>query len=142
MAFDVDALLDLWQHPWVRGPEAEAAFRRLYTDPVLVNGSPLGAADLVERAIALQAALADQRREVLHLVDTPEAVAVAFRLTGTHVGPLATKAGVLPATHRTATLTVIDILVLEGGLVRQIWMVGDELGTLVGLNAVALRPPS
>lgn len=142
MTFTVDALLDLWGQPWQRGPEAEDAFRRLYADPVLLNGTPVSAATLVDRAIALQAALADQRREVLHVVETPGAVAVAFRLTGRHVGPLATKAGVLPPTHRTLTLSVMDILVLEDDRVSRIWMVGDELGTLAALDAVALRPPA
>jgi predicted ester cyclase len=141
VTFTIDELLDLWGHPWQPGPAAEAAFRRLYADPVLINGTPTTAAGLVDRAIALQAALADQRREVLHVVETTDAVAVAFRLTGRHVGPLGTKLGVLAATHRMVTLTVMDILVLEQGRVRSIWMVGDELGTLAALGAVVLHQP-
>lgn len=141
MTFTIDELLDLWGHPWQPGPEAEAAFRRLYADPVLINGTPTTAAGLVDRAIALRAALADQRREVLHVVETPNAVAVAFRLTGEHVGPLATKAGVLAPTHRLVTLSVMDILLLVDGRISRIWMVSDELGTLSALDAVALRQP-
>ena len=87
MSFDIEALLDLWQRPWQPGPEAEAAFQRFYTDPVMINGTRAGAGVLVERAIALNTALVDQRREVLQVSESADAVAVAFRLTGRHVGP-------------------------------------------------------
>jgi hypothetical protein len=33
---------------------------------------------------------------------------------------------------------VIDILALTGGLVSSVWMVGDELGLLMQLDAVRL----
>lgn len=54
MAFDVEALFRLWTDPLPEGPAAEDAFRTLYTDPVVVNGVPLTAADLVSRARAMQ----------------------------------------------------------------------------------------
>src|SRR3712207_2867921 len=54
MSFDINGLLDLWSGPVIAGPDAEAAFGRLYTDPVVVNGTELAVAALVERAALLQ----------------------------------------------------------------------------------------
>ena len=48
MGFDVEALFRLWTDPLPEGLAAEDAVRTLYTDPVVVNGVPLTAADLVE----------------------------------------------------------------------------------------------
>jgi predicted ester cyclase len=141
MSFDIEALLDLWQRPWQPGPEAEAAFRRFYTDPVMINGTRAGAGVLVERAVGLNAALVDQRREVLQVSESADAVAVAFRLMGRHVGPLTTSAGVLAPTGRSITLRVIDILTLTDGRVSAIWMVADELGGLAAIDAVSLTQP-
>jgi hypothetical protein len=141
MGFDIEALLEVWQRSWQPGPEAEAAFRRFYTDPVMINGSAAGTGVLVARAIALNNALVDQRRELLQVSESAGAVAVAFRLTGRHVGPFTTSAGTLAPTGRTITLRVIDILTLTGGRVSAIWMVADELGALAGIDAVTLAQP-
>lgn len=141
MRFDLEELLDLWQRPWQPGPDAEAAFRRYYTDPVMINGTATDAALLVQRAIALNAALADQHREVLQVAQTADTLAVAFRLTGRHVGPLPTSAGVLTATDRTLTLRVIDLLTLTDGRISAVWMVADELGALAAVDAVTLARP-
>jgi hypothetical protein len=138
VTFDIAALLDLWTRPHQDAAAAAAAFRRLYTDPVLVNGSPLTADQLVERAVALQATFDGVRREVLDVCDAGGKVAVAFRLEGRHVGPLATSAGVLAPTGRLASLRVIDILTLTDGRISGITMVADELGALAALDAVAL----
>jgi hypothetical protein len=37
-------------------------------------------------------------------------------------------------------MRIIDILTLTDGLISNIWMVADELGALVAIDAVALRP--
>jgi ketosteroid isomerase-like protein len=141
-AFDPDALLQLWTRPMTPGPDAERAFRELYTDPVTVNGNALSAADLVDRAMALQAAIEHPDREVLDIADAGGKVAIAFRLTGRHVGPLATAAGVLPATGRTVSIRVIDILTVSDGRISEIIMVSDELGALSGIDAVRLVEPA
>jgi ketosteroid isomerase-like protein len=120
--------------------EAVAAFRALYTDPVTVNGLRLTAHDLVARARALQATLEQPRREVIDVVEDGDKVAVAFRLTGRHAGPLATQLGPVPATGRPLTLRVIDILTIVDGRIRTIEMVADELSALRSLDAVALIP--
>jgi hypothetical protein len=93
---------------------------------------------MVARARGLQAALADVEREVLDMVENGDKVAIAFRLRGTHVGPLSTGGGVLLATNRRLTLRVIDILTLSAGVISSIWMVADELGALVEVDAVRL----
>ena len=138
MKYDITALLDLWTRPHHNRVEAEQAFRQLYTDPVVVNGSPLTASQLVQRAKALQGALDQVHREVLDVCDTGAKVAVAFRLEGQHVGPLITSAGVLSPTGQRLSLRVIDILTLTDGRISSITMVADELGALAPINAAAL----
>jgi len=122
------------------GPAAEDAFRTLYTDPVVVNGVPLTAADLVNRARAMQDVFESIESEVLDLVESDGKVAVAFRLGGRQVGPLSTAAGVVAPSDQLVTMRIIDILTLTDGLISNIWMVADELGALVSIDAVALRP--
>jgi hypothetical protein len=65
-------------------------------------------------------------------------VAVAFRMSGRHRGTLDTAAGPVPATGRLLTLRVIDVLTITDGRISSIWMVADELGALVALDAVRL----
>ena len=142
MLLDVEALLRLWTDPLPQDDEAAAdAFRRMYTDPVTVNGTPLGAADMVARARVMQAALAEPERDVLAVVESSDAVAVAFRLAGRHVGALDTPAGRLPASGARIELRVIDILSLTEGRISAIWMVGDWLGALAPAGLVQLNTP-
>ncbi|NEM06236.1 ester cyclase [Geodermatophilus normandii] len=140
MAFDVDRLLRLWTEPLPGGPAAEEAFRAVYTDPVTVNGSALSAADLLARARALQQAFADAQRQVVSVVEDGDRVAVAFRMGGRQVGPLATSAGPLPPTGRHVELRVVDVLTVTGGRISDVWMVADELGALAAVGAVRLVP--
>jgi len=138
VSFDVDALLDLWTRSRNDPTEAVAAFRQLYTDPVEVNGVPVTAEGLVQRAVALQHAFAEVHREVLQVCDAGATVAVAFRLRGRHVGPLGTSAGVLSPTGEQISLRIIDILTLTDGRISSITMVADELGALAPLHLAAL----
>jgi hypothetical protein len=139
MAFDVERLLRLWTDPI---PEDDAAaaesFRRLYTDPVTVNGTPLTAADLVARARVMQSALEEPEREVLAVADAGGSVAVAFRLAGRQVGPLDTPVGRVAPSGRRIDVRIIDILTLSGGLVSAIWMVADWLTALSDADVVSL----
>ena len=138
MAFDIEALLDLWTDLPADPAAAVDAFRTLYTDPVVVNGTALTAEDLVTRARALQQTFDPMRREVLEVVDAGDKVAVAFRLSGRQVGPLTTAAGVLAPTGQEIALRVIDILTLTDGRISEITMVADELGALVAVGAARL----
>jgi ketosteroid isomerase-like protein len=142
MAYDIEALLRVWTMAPADEAEAVAAFRALYTDPVTVNGVRLTPHDLVARARTLQTTLEQPRREVIDVVEAGDKVAVAFRLTGRHAGPLSTQLGPVPATGRPLTLRVIDILTIVDGRIAAIEMVADELGALRALDAVALTPPS
>jgi hypothetical protein len=46
----VDRLMGLWLAPPSDDNSAMQAFRELYTDPVLINGAPMTATDLLARA--------------------------------------------------------------------------------------------
>lgn len=138
MTFDIDRLLDLWSGPVTAGPEADAAFRELYTDPVLVNGVAVPVSALVERAVRLQSTFDRVDREVLDVADCGDKVAVAFRLTGRQVGPMSTSAGELAPTGQRLSMRVIDVLTLTEGRISSLWMVADELGALAQVGAAAL----
>jgi uncharacterized protein YndB with AHSA1/START domain len=141
--FDVDRLLRLWIDPLPEDDDAATdAFRRLYADPLTVNGAMLSAADMVARARAMQGALAEPEHEVLAVVDTGDTVAVAFRLSGRHVGPLDTPVGRLLGTGVRIDLRVVDILSFADGLISAILMVGDWLTPLAdaGLVGVLTQP--
>ena len=143
MAFDVERLLRLWSDPLpVDDGATAAAFRELYTDPVTVNGTSMSPADFVDRARAVQNTFAPVRREVLSVVEGGDRVAVAFRMGGRQVGTWTTSAGPVPATGREFWLRVIDVLTVADGRITDIVMVADELGVLVGLDAVRLRTPA
>ncbi len=138
MAFDVDRLLDLWTQPPTVTADAVQAFRELYHDPVLVNGSPIPAEDLVARARVLKAAFENLQREVLDVCDAGSKVAVAFRLGGRQVGPLNTSVGVLEPAGQDISLRAIDILTIVDGRIASIVMVADELSVLAAAGAVTL----
>jgi predicted ester cyclase len=138
MSFDVDRLLRLWSEPLGEDDAAEAGFREIYADPVSVNGAPVSAAGLVARARALQGVFDGLERQVLDVVEGGGKVALAFRLRGRQIGELATSAGPLPATGRVLDLRVIDVLTITDGRISDIWMVADELGALVAMDAVRL----
>lgn len=140
MSFDVDAMMRLWSDQLPDSDEeAAAAFRELYTNPVVVNGAELSVADLVARARAVHRTFDRRDNEILDVVQDNDRVAVAFRMSGRQVGPLATTLGPLPPSGRRLELRVIDILTLTNGRVSKIWMVADELGALVAADAVAWK---
>lgn len=126
MTFDVSSLLDLWTSDYGDATTATAAFGEVYCDPVVVNGAPISVADMVERARKLKSALTDVSREVLDVCDAGTKVAVAFRLGGLHIGPLATSAGELPPSGQHVSMRVIDILTFTDGKISEITMVAEE----------------
>jgi hypothetical protein len=138
MSSFLDRVLRLWTQPLGDQASAVAAFRTLYADPLRVNGAQLSVADLVARARALQATYDDVEFQVLDQVESPSRVVVAFRMRGRHVGPLATPLGVVAPTGRMVDNRVIDVLELTDGLITGIWVVADELGLLLQLDAVRL----
>src|SRR5690349_2767903 len=119
----VDRLMRLWTGPLADQAAAEAAFRELYTDPVRVNGTDLTVADLVVRARALQTAYADLGHELVDEVHAGDKLVIGFRMTGRHVGPLATPLGTVPPTGREMVTRVTDILTVRDGRISDIWVV-------------------
>ena len=138
MAFDVEALMAVWTRPYATAADAVQAFRTLYHDPVVVNGTPIAADDMVDRARALQSTFENLQRQILDVCDAGSKVAVAFRLGGRQVGPLRTSAGMLPPTGQEVWLRVIDILTIVDGRIADIVMVADELGALAAVGALTL----
>src|SRR6478672_2118331 len=124
---DTDHLMGLWADPPADDVSALAAIRALYTDPVQINGTTMTALDLLARVRGMQRAYSGLRHELVERVDAPGRLVIAFRLRGTHTGPLATPFGELAATGRTFEVRVSAVT-----------MVADELGQLAALGALRL----
>ena len=129
---DTDRLMGLWADPPADDDAALAGIRALYTDPVQINGTMMTALDLLARVRGMQRAYSGLRHELVERVDAPGRLVIAFRLRGTHTGPLATPFGELAATGRPFEVRVIDILTLTDGRISAVTMVADELGQLAG----------
>jgi hypothetical protein len=121
------------------GQDAEAAFRELYADPVVINGRPVTISELVARARTTADALVDRSTQVLYQVADGDATAVAFRIRAKHVGPLPTPLGEIPGTGGPIDLQVIDVLSLRDGVIHELWMVADYLGALGASGAISVR---
>jgi ketosteroid isomerase-like protein len=134
-----ERLFALWIDPPRDDDSALAAFRDLYTDPVDVNGTPIAAVDMLARARGLHRAYSGLRHELLDVVEAPGRLVVAFRMLGTHTGPLPTPLGTVEATGRPVAIRTIDVLTVVDGRISAVCVVGDELGNLLGLDALALR---
>ncbi|MGH4027207.1 MAG: ester cyclase [Pseudonocardiaceae bacterium] len=134
----VDRIMALWLAPPPDDEEATEAFRALYTDPVLINGAPLPATDLVTRMRMLHGAFTGLRHEILHRVDASDQVVIAFLMRGTHTGPYRTPLGEVAPTGRQVAIRTIDILSFTAGRVSEVAVVADEMGLLTGLGALRL----
>jgi predicted ester cyclase len=137
-----ERLFAVWLDPPSDDAEGVAAFRALYTDPVNVNGTAVAAAEMLARARALHRAYSGLRHELLDVVAVPGRLVVAFLMRGTHTGPLPTALGSVAPTGREVAIRTIDVLTVVDGRIAAVCVVGDELGTLVRLDAVQLRAPS
>jgi predicted ester cyclase len=139
MSLDLECLMAAWD-----SPPGAAAFADLYADPFLLNGTTTSVAALVSLAQGLRAAIADQRREILDVVSAgPDKVVVAFVVRGRHVGSLPSRLGTVAPTGRAVEMPVIDIFTLADGLITEVRAVSDELGLLIGLDAIGpARGPS
>jgi ketosteroid isomerase-like protein len=135
---DTDRLMTLWATPPDDDAAVLAGLRALYTDPVGINGTSMTALDLLARIRAMQRAYTGLQHELVDRVDAPGRLVIAFRLRGTHTGPLATPFGELAATGRAFEVRVIDILTLTEGRISEVTMVADELGQLAALGALTL----
>jgi predicted ester cyclase len=134
----VDRILKLWLAPPADDDVAATAFRELYTDPVLINGAPVPATGLVARVRMLHGAFHGLRHELLQRLYAPGQIAIAFRMHGTHTGPYRTPLGDVAATGQPVAIRTIDVLTLTDGKVSDVYVVSDEMGLLIGLDAVRL----
>jgi hypothetical protein len=92
----------------------------------------------VGRARRLHAAFEGLRTELVERLDAPGCIVIVHRQAGKHVGRLSTPLGELEPTGRVVEVLTIDVLRIEAGRVAGIWVVGDELGRLIQLQAVGL----
>jgi len=128
-------LMDLWTVPPDEQADPAAAFRAVYADPVVINGTPMPVPDLVARARALHVAFADHRIEIVDQLAGPGKLAIAFRHTARHVGRWTTALGEVEASGRTVTGLGIDILSFDdSGRIARIWVLADELQRLAQLR--------
>jgi hypothetical protein len=134
----LERLLPLWTQLAGSRDDAEAAFRKVYADPVVVNGTEMRVAGLVDRARALQRAFDGLSMHILDTVETPDRVVIAFLMRGRHVGPLISPLGTVAPTHRDIEVRTIDVLTIRAGVVSAIWVVSDDLGLLRQLGAAKL----
>jgi predicted ester cyclase len=135
--------MDLWLAPPADDDDAVAAFRTLYTDPVQINGVAMSAAELVARARALHASYEGLHHELIDQVHSPGKTVIAFRMRGTHVGRLSTPLGDVSPTGRAVDIFTVDVLtLLPDGRVNEVWVLSDQLGLLLGLDALALSAPA
>ncbi len=138
MSVLLDQLFALWQEPVDERDDPEAAFRKVYADPVSINGVSTPVTALVERARNLQRAFADLRTEIVDQVETQDRLVIAFYMRGSHVGPLLTPIGTVAPTGATVEIRTIDVLTISDGLITALWVVSDELGMLTELDSVRL----
>jgi hypothetical protein len=89
----LERLVALWTQPVGSRDDAEAAFREVYADSVVVNGTEMPVADLVSRARALQEAFDGLGMDILDTVETPDRIVIAFHMRGRHVGPYVSPLG-------------------------------------------------
>jgi SnoaL-like polyketide cyclase len=134
----LDRLFPLWTQPVDSRDDAEAAFREVYADPVVVNGVETPVADLVRRAGMLQRAFDQLDMHIVDAMETPDRVVMAFLMRGRHVGPFHSPLGVVAPTQREIEVRTIDVLTVTAGVVSAIWVVADDLGLLRQLGAVTL----
>ena len=134
----VERLLPLWTHPVDARDDAQAAFGQVYADPVVVNGTEMTIAELVDRARSLQRAFDRLGMDILDTVETPGRIVIAFVMRGRHVGPFVSPLGSIAPTQRDIEVRTIDVLTITGGLISAIWVVSDDLGLLRQLGAIKL----
>jgi predicted ester cyclase len=138
----IERALALWGRPLPPGDAALEAFRAVYADPLMVNGTPTALIVLVERAQMMQAAFDGLRHTVLEEFEAPGRLAFAFRISGRLVGPLVTPLGELAPTGAEVEVAGMDIFVVDEDRVTAVWALADYLTLLMDAKAVSPLPPS
>jgi predicted ester cyclase len=126
----VDQLMDLWAEPFPDPAKALTAFAAFYTDPVTINGTELRLASLVDRATSMHASLERDSVHVLDVVAATGKVVVVFEMTARHIGTWRSALGDIAATSMNVTVRTIDVLTLADGLIKDVWVLTDEVSLL------------
>jgi len=134
----LERLLPLWTQPIDGRYDAEAAFRDVYADPVVVNGVETSISELVDRARSLQQAFDRLDMHILDAVETPDRIVIAFHMRGRHVGTYISPLGAVAPTGRDIEVRTIDVLTIASGVISRIRVISDDLGLLRQLVAVKL----
>jgi hypothetical protein len=134
----LERLLPLWAEDIGARDDAEADFRAVYADPVVLNGTEVPVAALVGRARSLQRAFDRLDMHMLDTVETPDRIVIAFLMRGRHVGTFDSPLGPVAPTQRDVEVRTIDVLTVTAGVISAIWVVSDDLGLLRQLDAARL----
>lgn len=137
----VDRMLELWKHPPGADPSVLSAFRAVYSDPYLVNGTPISVLDLVQRVRILHAALDGLHHEVLDRVEAPGRTVLLLHQEGVHVGPLRTPLGTLAPTGRRLQRRVVEFISHDNHRLLRVTALADDLERLMQAEAVSLTAP-
>jgi len=140
----ISRALGLWGADVPDGAAGLTAFRAVYADPITINGEQTPLQVLVDRAQMMRSAFAGLRHDVLEELESPGRVAFAFRITGRHVGPLATPLGTIAASGKRVEIAGMDIFVVDQARdrVTAVWAQADYLALLIQASAVSLTQPA
>lgn len=133
----VERLLPLWTDAVADRLDAEADFRAVYADSIVVNGVEMSVGQLVQRAASLQDAFAELSMDVLDVVEAAGRLVLAFLMRGRHIGTFASPVGDIAPTGREIEVRTIDVLTVEDEKITRIWVVADDLGLLRQLGALS-----
>ncbi len=99
------------------------------------RGAPIGGLDVVTGYWQATArSFPDLRREILGYAETPDAIAVEVRASGTNTGPLSSATGEVPATGRPCAFESIALIRLRDGKIASWNDAYDQLGLLQQLG--------
>jgi predicted ester cyclase len=99
------------------------------------RGAPIGGLDVcIGYWQATARSFPDLRREILDYVETPDAIAVEVRASGTNTGPLSGAAGEVPATGRACAFESMVLIRLRDGKIATWNDTYDQLGLLQQLG--------
>lgn len=133
----MERLLPLWTDAVADRLDAEADFRAVYADSIVVNGVEMSVGQLVQRAASLQDAFAELSMDVLDVVEAAGRLVLAFLMRGRHIGTFASPVGDIAPTGREIEVRTIDVLTVEDEKITRIWVVADDLGLLRQLGALS-----
>jgi steroid delta-isomerase-like uncharacterized protein len=113
----------------------------IYTDDCEYTNVPAGMTlrgheGVLQSLHGWAAAFPDSKLEVHNVIATDDLVAVEFTGRGTHSGPLATPAGMIPATGRPLELRLVEVHQLRGGKISATRTYYDAMSMMQQLGLV------